>query len=398
MAKRLTDRLIRKLAAPGQGSRFAYDDVVRGFGIRITSTGCTSFVLRARVASGRERVITIGRFPDFSATAARERAKALKRRIADGEDPMAKRQAMRAAPTINELWDRYKQEHLPKKRPKSQENDHWIMDRRVGPRLGKVKVAAVTRDDIEALHRRLSGDAPIMANRVVAFLSMMFSCSIKWGYRTDNPARGVERNPESGRTRYLSSDELGRLIPALDAHPDQQAADIVRLLFLTGARKGEVLGATWDQFDLAKGVWTKPGATTKQKTEHRVPLSAPALKLLVGLQERADGPHLFPGRVPGKPRLGLKKFWSEVRQTAEIDGCRIHDLRHTFASILASYGLSLPIIGALLGHTQPATTARYAHLFDDPLRAATERVASFVTAAVDGREGEVIDLKTAKKA
>ncbi|MEE8296205.1 MAG: site-specific integrase, partial [Hyphomicrobium sp.] len=140
---------------------------------------------------------------------------------------------------------------------------------------------------------------------------------------------------------------------------------------------------------LSAGIWVKPGATTKQRTEHRVPLSAPAVRLLTEMSERADGPYLFPGR-PGQPQAELRLFWTSVRKTAEIEDCRLHDLRHTYASILASAGLSLPIIGALLGHTQPATTARYSHLLDDPLRQATERVGHVVSGA---KPAEVVPLR-----
>ena len=397
MTEHITDGIARRILPPERGSRILYDQTVKGFGLRVTSKGAKSWIQNYR-ANGRERRLTIGRFPDFSATAARDRAKALKRRIADGADPMAERHAKRNAPTMNELWAQYELEHLPKKRPASQENDRWIMEKRIRPSLGKHKVESVTREELRSLHRRLSDDAPYMANRVLALLSKMFACGVDWGYRTENPVRGIARNPEAGRNRYLRSDELGRLSAALDQHADQQAANVVRLLLLTGARKGEVLSATWDQFDLLKGVWIKPGATTKQKTEHRVPLSAPACKLLVELQRHSNvGSFLFPGKLPGQPRKELKRFWREVCRSAEIEGCRIHDLRHTYASILVSAGESLPIVGALLGHTQPGTTARYAHLFDDPLREANDRVAKFVSASAEARAGQVIELKTANQ-
>ena len=145
---------------------------------------------------------------------------------------------------------------------------------------------------------------------------------------------------------------------------------------LTGARRGEVLAATWDQFDLDLGVWTKPGATTKQKTEHRIPLSAPARQLIAELPR--DSEYLFPGRGSSH-RVEIKYAWAAVCKKAGIKGARIHDLRHTYASLLASSGLSLPVIGALLGHTQAQTTLRYAHLLDDPLRKATETVGAIVS-------------------
>lgn len=175
----------------------------------------------------------------------------------------------------------------------------------------------------------------------------------------DNPVRGLERNPDIKRKRYLSPDEIARLTGTLAEHKDQQAANIVRLLLFTGARRMEVMSAMWSQFDLEKGEWTKPGATTKQKTDHHVPLNAPARELLERLRSNAptDAIYLFPGR--GTPhRMDIKKNWAELCKAAGFSNARVHDLRHSFASTLAGAGLSLPVIGALLGHTQAATTHR----------------------------------------
>nr|MBA3324552.1 site-specific integrase [Paracoccaceae bacterium] len=208
-------------------------------------------------------------------------------------------------------------------------------------------------------------------------LSRMLALAVRKGWRVDNPARGIERNQETKRTRYLSADEIARLTAALAALPDQQAANVFRLLLLTGARKGEVLAARWDQIDVERGLWIKPGSATKQKTEHRAPLSAPARQLLAGIPR--EGEFVFPGRLEGTHRVEVKAQWANACAAAGIAGVRVHDVRHTFASVLVSAGLSLPIIGALLGHSQPATTARYAHLMDDPLRAATERAGAIVS-------------------
>ena len=215
---------------------------------------------------------------------------------------------------------------------------------------------------------------------MLAVVSRLFSLAIKRGYRADNPARGVERNQEVKRKVYLKADALVRLSTALAAHADQLAADVFRLLLLTGARRGEVLSMRWDQLDLQSGIWTKPGATTKQKTEHAVPLSAAALRLLYKLRTEAEGGAMFvfPAASGAGHRVEVKYDWQAICQLAQIEGTRIHDLRHTYASILASAGQSLPIIGALLGHTQPATTARYAHLFDDAQRRATEEAAEII--------------------
>ena len=258
--------------------------------------------------------------------------------------------------------------------------------------------------DIDALHAEVSATRPVRANRMIEVVRKAFNLALRWGWRADNPATGVHRNPEEKRARYLSADEILRLSEALAAHPEKTSANAIRLLMLTGARRSEVLGARWDTFDLEAGVWVKPSAHTKQRKEHRVPLSAASVALIKEMKPDASGPYVFPG-VDGKPLTDIKRTWLSVCRRAGLAEetpkrtrggnvilskddkplmnwratARIHDLRHTYASILASEGSSLPIIGALLGHTQPQTTARYAHLLDDPLRAATERVGSLMT-------------------
>jgi integrase len=213
-------------------------------------------------------------------------------------------------------------------------------------------------------------------------LTLTLSLAILWGWRTDNPAKGIERNQETPRQRYLTGAELARLTAALDELKDQGAANAVRLLLLTGARRGELLAARWTDINLDAGVWIKPGATTKQRTTHRVPLSEAACQLLAGMkaQAGAGAEWLFPPPRGCTPhRIDLDDAWKVLREAAGIADVRQHDLRHTYASILASSGLSLPIIGQLLGHTKAQTTLRYAHLLDDPLRAATERAAAVIT-------------------
>lgn len=386
---KLTDALIRSLTAPARGNRVTYErgaGAVRGFGVRVTAAGAKSFVLNYTV-TGRERRFTIGAYPGWSVAAARDEARRLRQAIDRGEDPLGERIAIREAPTFDELCDRYIAEYAVRKR--TARGDESAIRRVLRPKLGSRKVASITFADIDALHRKATVEnGPYAANRLLALLSKMFALAVRWGMRPDNPAKGVSRNPEERRYRYLSGDELRRLTEALAVHPNRLAANAVRLLLLTGARRGEVLGATWDQFDLAAGVWTKPSSHTKQKREHRVPLSAPAQQLLAEMKAEAElraekmkreiSRYVFPARVGDGPMVEIKTAWAALCKAAGLSGVRIHDLRHTYASLLASAGLSLPIIGALLGHTQPGTTARYAHLFDDPLRAATERVAAIV--------------------
>jgi integrase len=220
-------------------------------------------------------------------------------------------------------------------------------------------------------------------------LSKMFALAVQWRMRPDNLIKGqegFERNPEIKRKRYLSGDELKRLTKALAKHPDQTVADIFRLLLCSGARRGEVLAMRWADVDLTAGKWVKPGSTTKQKTEHEVPISAPVRQLLSAIAERQSGKHglpefVFPGNGDKGHVVEVKRAWKSVCKAADISGLRIHDLRHSFASQLASGGASLPLIGAPLGHSNPVTTHRYSHLFDDPQRAAVERVGAVIAAA-----------------
>jgi integrase len=382
MASKLTDAVVKALPLPAKGSRIFYDLGVKGFGIRVTSAGARAFVLNYRTRVGRERRFTIGSFPDWKTGGARMEAVELKRQIDRGGDPLGEIKAGRAAPTVADLCERFIAEYLPRKRPSTQTTYRQQIAAEVIPALGRLKVANVAFADIDGVHRAITKRGkPYRANRVLALLSRIFTMAVRWHMRPDNPCKGIERNQEQKRRRYLSADELTRLIKALDEYSDRQSADIIRVLLLTGARRGEVLQARWDDFDLASGKWRKPGATTKQKTEHEVPLSSAAVQLLAGLRQRVSthAEWLFP-TAEGSHRRALKRdAWASICRAASLKGARVHDLRHTYASVLASAGLSLPMIGQLLGHTTPTTTARYAHLFDDPLRAAAERAGAIIT-------------------
>ena len=218
MGIRLTDQIVRAMPPPASGNKVQYDSEMPGFGVRTTSAGAKSFVLNYR-ADGRERRLTIGSWPSWTASAARERAKALRREIDTGGDPLARREAARQAPTVATLARRYLEEHAPRKRASSAAEDLSMVRQHVVPRLGRLRVDAVRRTDIEAMHRSISGSTPTRANRVLALLSKMFSLAITWEWRADNPCHGVEKNAENRRERYLMPAELERLMAALAAHP-----------------------------------------------------------------------------------------------------------------------------------------------------------------------------------
>jgi integrase len=378
--KAFTDRLIKKQLLPsGKQQVIYFDTEVSGLGVRITA-GAKSFILDYRTRSGTHRRHKIGRVGDWTVGAARKEARELRRKIDQGLDPMAEIQADKEAPTVADLCQRFTNEHLPKLRPITQRDYKAAIEGLILPKLGAAKkVAEITFADVDGLHRKITKDgarkAPYRANRTVALLSKMFSLSIKWGWRADNPAKGIERNQEIKRERYLSADELDRLSRALDECQDRQSINMIQILLLTGARSGEVKSMQWGHLDLKHGVWIKPASTTKQKKLHRVPLSAPALELLKSI--KPEGEFVFPSRHGGH-RGDFKKTWAKVCKAAGIKGCRIHDIRHSFAALAVSDGLSLPMVGRLLGHSTPTTTARYAHLHDDPLKEATERVGLLV--------------------
>jgi len=315
----------------------------------------------------------------LSADAARDEALRLRNLIRDGRDPLADARTMQKryeeAPTVGDLCKDWLEAKAGKR---SIRDDREMLSLHVLPGLGEsFKVAAVTFDDIERLHLRVARNAPIRANRIVSLLHSMFKRAIKRGwYERANPARGIERTRETKRRRYLSADELPRLISALDAHRDQGSANLIHLLLYTGARRGEAMRAEWCEFDLAIGRWTKPDAHTKQREIHPIPLNRPALELLTRMRAvaRIEAVYVFPGDDGVSHLTDVKKSWATICRRARIEGLRLHDLRHSFASLLLNRGASLEVIGGLLGHTQSSTTQRYAHLLEETMRDASEKL------------------------
>jgi integrase len=399
MAKRngklLTKSDVRKLKPPATGNYIRYDggpDSVAGFGVRITAGGARSFILNY-YAAGRERRITLGGWPTWTVTNARREARRLKHAVDQGDDPLADRTAARTAPTVNDLIERFRSEYLPRKAATTQRDYAAMIDLHIAPALGRYKVAAITFPDIDKLHRRITeSGTKYRANRVVALCSRLFSLAVRWGDRLDNPCRGVEKNKEHHRRRYLRGDELPTLLKALAAYKDRDVANIFRVLLATGARRGEVLGMRWADIDPA-GTWSKAPENTKQKEWHEVPLAKPVQLLLAEIRAKqtAGGKRQLPEFVfPGAGRTGhvteIKKAWRRICKDAGLTDLRIHDLRHSFASQLVSSGASLPLIASLLGHASAQTASRYSHLFSDPQRAAAEKVAAIIDQAENGHK------------
>ena len=257
-----------------------------------------------------------------------------------------------------------------------------MLDKYVLPLIGKHQVRAITRRDIEGLHASMKS-TPAQANRVLAMLSKMFNLGIEWKMADSNPAMGIKHYHETPRDTWLRLPQLRSLEAALSKMDDQVIADAIRLLLVTGSRVSEVLTAEWKQFDLDRAEWTKPSHHTKQKKTEHVPLSSAAMSILIRLHERTgSGQYLIPGRVKKQNksaradkghRVDLRRPWSNVcRDSGLGNDVRVHDLRHTFASILVSSGQPLSSVGKLMGHTQSKTTERYSHLSNDALKSATE--------------------------
>ena len=407
MTDRINQKLIEKLDAPESGNAILYDEDVRGFGVRVTSNGVKSFILNYRI-NGRERRYTIARCDEWSVTAARQKAEALRGDIAKGIDPMKEREALLGAPTFAELAGEWLEDAEGRKRESSLRQDRAMLRDILKPALASRHLAEIDSSALSKIHRSLK-NTPYRANRVLALVSAIFGWAIrndaaraKWGIN-ENPVKGIERYYEEKRETWLTQEQLAALENALAAYPDRCVADAIRLLILTGSREAEVLRAEWAQFDLKRGFWTKPSHHTKQKKTEHVPLSDASVLVLKRLQAHQNGsPYLFPGRYGDKARVTLQRPWRQVCRAAGLaiaipykgnrrelvrykPSVRIQDLRHSFASHLVSKGESLHIVGKLLGHTQPQTTARYAHLADAALRDAANRF------------GQIVDIESGKK-
>jgi len=375
---KITRSAIANLPQPGNQRRTFWDETLPGFGITQQVSGKIAYVAKFRIGQ-RQIMKTLGSYPTLSPEDARKVFAQFKANAAIGIDLAEKiREENRRDDTMSDLCDIYKIHHLPRKRERSAYEDTRKIEIRIKPALGTKRICDVTRSDIKSLHAKMRA-TPIEANRVLALISKMFSIAVLDGRRPDNPARGIEKYPETARERYLSKDEATRLDAALAefeiAH--FETVMMIRLLRLTGARKGEVVGAKWSQFDLDSGLWVKPAATTKQKKEHRVPLAEAAVEVLKAIKAvkppRKPSDSLFSLSIAGR-MTALKRLWPQICAKADLEEFRIHDLRHTFASTVIGCGSSLPIVGALLGHTQASTTNRYAHLADDPLREALKAI------------------------
>ncbi len=370
---KLTKRFVESIKPDPIKTLIHWDLELKGFGVVILPSGRRTYCIQYR---NQDRVLKrykIGVHGQITTEEARSLAKQSLGQVAQGKDLTEKKKQIKLLPTMEDLAKNYIERHGYKKRPSSLKGDQGLLRNVILPALGPLKVEHVTRRDIETIHKNFQ-DTPYKANHSLRLLSKMFNLAISWGWRDNNPVLGIEKYQEEKRDRWLNEEELDRLWDVLDQYPNHLTAYVFKFLLLTGARKGEALGATWDHFDLEKGVWIKPSHLTKQKKKEHLPLSEKAIEVLKFVKKLTpnNSLYVFPGKVIGKPLQEIKTFWKRVLKEAKLENVRIHDLRHTHASHLVSSGLSLSIVGKLLGHTQASTTQRYAHLADEPLRQAAE--------------------------
>jgi integrase len=394
MREKLTDSFARAVKPTPKIERYFDTDrrAPRGFLVRVTPAGARTWAVRYRLAdTGREREISIGSVESWPIAEAWKRGHELRREVDTGGDPLANREKKRQAKTVAQLAERFIEEALSKRAPRTQLEYRAMLRDWILPALGRLKVDAVAREDVERLHRRITAAGKTRrANAVKSLVSTLFNQAIVWGMLPPhtNPADLVEGNKEHGRERYLKEDELERLMTTLERwgarRPD--SVDIISLAVLTGARRGEILGMHWDDVDLDKATWSKPASTTKQRKPHHTVLPQAAVALLkrrqderqpasgkvIRLRATAELGHVFRGAGSKTAAHRLERDWYVIRAAAGLDDVRFHDLRHSYASLLVGAGVSLPIIGRMLGHSKPATTQRYAHLADEPLHAAAK--------------------------
>ena len=375
---RITKRTVDALAAH-ERERVVWDDEIKGFGVRVHPTGRKVYIVKTRYR-GRAVKVTIGPHGLVTPAQARTRAAEIISEARAGRDPAALNRPAAKAPTMRELAERFLREYVSDHcKASTAEEYRRAIKQCIEPKIGKLPVTEVQRSDIAALHHGLR-HTPYQANRTLAVLSKMFNLAELWELRPDgsNLCRHVKRFKEEKRERFLSDEEYQRLGAALreieqEGSETASAIAAIRLLMLTGCRLSEIKMLRWEHVDLEAGELRLPDSKTGAKTVH---LGDPAVAVLRGIERRDGNPWVIAGRKPASHLTDLQHPWRRIRARAGLDDVRIHDLRHSFASGGLLVGEGLPMIGKLLGHTQVQTTARYAHLANDPLKAAANRIAN----------------------
>lgn len=378
--KRITTTAVDKLQ-PGEILR---DTELTGFGVRRQAGGPIYF-LQKRIG-GKIRWMTIGQHGSpWTVSLARKEALRLMRDIAAGIDPQEQKQLDLAKVTLEQAAPQFMAEHGPKLKPRTREEYERLFKLHILPRLGSIKLEKLSRIEVTRFHASLA-DKPSGANFALAVLSKMMTWAEHTGRRPEgsNPCKGIKKYRARKRERYLTADELTRLGQSLinaetAATESPFAIAAIRLLLLTGARRNEILTLRWSEVDFDRQVLRLPDSKTGEKV---IKLGPPALRLLTNLPRVKGNPHVIVGERTGQHLVNIQATWERLREAAGITDVRLHDLRHSFASIAVAAGASLPMIGKLLGHTQPQTTARYAHLADDPITQLNNSISDAIGAAI----------------
>jgi integrase len=385
---KLTKELVEGLPADG-AERTVFDSGVPGFGVRVTPTGKKIWIARAR--SGNRRIkINLGTFPEKSLSAAKAEAHAALRDIRDGKDPRAEKATRRAAleagqTSVAALADRWLSEYVrPKLKPRTIEDYERLVEQRIKPRLGSLPVASVTKSDIISFHATMA-NTPRRANYTIATTRALMTFAEDVGLRPphSNPAKRIRMYRQGIRERFLSQDEIGMAADAItqaeaDGKIGPHAAAGLRLALFTGARSGEITTAEWSHIDWQRKQIRLPDSKTNSpRTIH---LSDAAIEILTAIPQ--VGRFIVAGRYKDDPYQNLGRAWIIARGYAGLDDVRLHDLRHSYASLAASRGVSLQMIGKLLGHKVTATTQRYAHLARDAVASVNDELGAAMQIAI----------------
>ena len=380
----ISKRTIGKLPV-GDKEAVYWDRDLPGFGVRVYPNGTKVYVVQTRVG-GKSKRITVDRHGVISPDQARRKAAQMIARIKAGEDPKPNAAKKATSPTVAELAQRYLVEHVEVRcKPRTVEACRWLVKKFVLPDLGDIAIAEVRREHITDLHHK-HRNTPYQANRILEVVRKMFNLAEAWGLREDgsNPCRHVQKYTEKKRERFLTEAEfhrLGQVLNEIEAEEPENLASVtaIRLLMLTGCRLNEIQTLRWEDVDLEAAELrlrdTKTGA-------RMVPLSNAAISVLSTLPRKGNNPWVIVGKKPGAHLTDIQKPWRRIRSRAALDDVRIHDLRHSFASKALALGESLPMIGKLLGHTQVQTTARYAHLANESVKASGSRVGDSIGAHI----------------
>lgn len=392
---KFTKRFVEGIESTDKRQVF-FDDDFTGFALRVSPSGRKTFYLSYRAGKGRgaeKKWFMLGTYPQMTVEQAREKAKAVAAKVHQGEDPAQTLKEDKAAMLMKDALPKFLEDHAAKLKPKSAELYRCIVEKYLLPAMGQIKVKAITRGHIAKLHKDME-EKPYMANRTVQIASVFFNWCEDSGYRerASNPCQRIKRYEEQLRKIFMGEPELSLLGDAITKMEgtlriNPLAAAAVRLLLLTGARLMEVLSLRWEYIDFEKGVAFLPDSKTGFKT---LQFSAPALAVLEGLPRFSEW--IFPADSASGHMMGLQKPWAALMKEAGLSGWRIHDLRHAFASAMVNSGASLPIVGKILGHNNVATTARYAHLQENPARKAAEDAAAKIAKALHTKpkKGKVV--------